>query len=82
MTAKDSKMLEIPLYEAMERFGSLDEYTLLEQYIKFLTNKINAINSELSQATDQFFSSLLQNEIQDKQLRKLLAQAKLKSLDI
>ena len=73
-----SKMLEIPLYEAMERFGSLNERELLEMYIKYLDEKILNIDTELSSSDDQFFGTLLQNEKIDKTLRKLLAQARIK----
>ncbi len=75
---QDSKMLEIPLYEAMERFGGLDEKTLLEMYIKHLDEKIQKIDEEISKSDDQFFGTLLQNEKLDKSLRKLLAQARIK----
>ena len=75
---QESQMLEIPLYEAMERFGGLNEKQLLETYVEYLNQKIQNIDKELSQAEDQFFVTLLQNEKQDKNLRKLLAQARIK----
>ncbi len=73
-----SKMLEIPLYEAMERFGGLNERELLEKYVQYLNNKIENIDNELTDATDHFFKNLLLNEKQDKYLRKLLALARIK----
>ena len=75
---KESQMLEIPLYEAMERFGGLDEKSLLDRYIVYMNEKIQSIDSELSQSNEQFFGTLLQNEKQDKRLRILLAQARIK----
>jgi len=75
---QNSQMLEIPLYEAMERFGGLDEKILLKNYITYLEEKIESINTVLTQSDDQFFGILLQNEKQDKMLRKLLAQARIK----
>ncbi len=75
---KKSKMLEIPLYEAMERFGGLNEKSILEQYSSYLVEKIQKIDEEISQSSDQFFGVLLHNEKQDKVLRKLLAQSRMK----
>jgi len=75
---KESKMLEIPLYEAMERFGGLNEKVMLEQYTSYLDEKIKKIDEEISQSSDQFFGTLLQNEKQDKLLRTLLAQSRIK----
>ena len=75
---KKSKMLEIPLYEAIERFGGINEPELLEHYIKYLNEKIENIEDEIHQSNDKFFITLLKNEKQDKQLRKLLAQARIK----
>ena len=75
---KQSKMLEIPLYESMERFGGLNEKTMLEQYTSYLDEKIQKIDEEISQSSDQFFRTLLKNEKQDKILRKLLAQSRIK----
>ncbi|MBN2155418.1 MAG: hypothetical protein JW776_05200 [Candidatus Lokiarchaeota archaeon] len=79
---QNSKMLEIPLYEAMERFGGLNERVLLENYITFLENKIQIIDEELSGAGDLFFKTLLKNEKQDKLLRLLLAKARIKCLEL
>lgn len=79
---KQSKMLEIPLYEAMERFGGLNEKSMLEQYTTYLDEKIQKINEELSQSSDHFFVTLLQNEKQDKILRKLLAQSRIKNYEL
>ena len=73
-----SKMLEIPLYEAIERFGGLNEQELLKIYVKYLDEKIMTIDAELSGSKDQFFGTILQNEKLDKTLRKLLAQARIK----
>ena len=75
---KESKMLEIPLYEAMERFGGLNEKTMLEQYTSYLDEKIQKIDEEISLSLDQFFGTLLQNEKLDKLLRKLLAQSRIR----
>ena len=75
---KESKMLEIPLYEAMERFGGLNEKVMLEQYTSYLDEKIKKIDEEISQSSDQFFGTLLQNEKQDKLLRILLARSRIK----
>lgn len=75
---KDSKILEIPLYEAMEKIGGLDEKALLEKYIKYMDDKIQNINTELSQSEDQFYANLLKSELHDKTLRKCLAQARIK----
>ena len=52
-------MLEIPLYEAMERFGGLNEKTMLEQYTPYLDEKIQKID-EIALSFDQFFGTLLQ----------------------
>jgi hypothetical protein len=75
---KKSKMLEIPLYEAIERFGGTNEPELLNNYIKYINQKIENIHSEINQSNDTFFIALLKNEKQDKELRKLLAQARIK----
>ena len=75
---KESKMLEIPLYEAMERFGGLNEKVMLEQYTSYLNEKIKKIDEEISHSSDQFFGTLLKNEKQDKLLRILLAQSRIK----
>jgi hypothetical protein len=75
---KESKMLEIPLYEAIERFGGINESELLNHYIKYLDEKIENIEQDLTRSNDEFFTSLLKKEIQDKQLRRLLAKARIK----
>ena len=74
-------MLEIPLYEAMERFGGINEPELLDHYIKYLNQKIENINQDIHASTDQFFVSLLQNEKLDKELRILLAKSRIKYFD-
>ena len=75
---KESGMLEIPLYEAIDRFGGINEPELLDHYIIYLNEKVASINKDMRESSDQFFISLLRNEKQDKELRILLAKSRIK----